>query len=334
VRGLKGRLRILIAVAMGWLALTTGAASAEMLRASHQWPVGTGDFRDRALRLFASEVDAAKVDLSIKVSGAAKLYQPREQWAALQKGQLDIALLPLSYGGVRDPALMATFMPGIVRSYAQAGRLDQAPFMQVMKTIAEANGVIILSNIWVAGGIASRGGCVREPKDLAGRAVRVAGRYYELMAVAAGATRAELAPPDLYGAMQTGLIEAVMASSDGLLQLKLYEQAQCLVAPADRAPWFLFEPIVMAKDSFEHLSEPQQKAVLAAGAKAEAFARDGARVADETMIDTYRKNGVEVVFLSEEEVEAWRQASASAYDTFKQEVPAGAVLLDLAQSVK
>jgi TRAP-type C4-dicarboxylate transport system substrate-binding protein len=74
---------------------------------------------------------------------------------------------------------------------------------------------------------------------------------------------------------------------------------------------------------------------MAAGAKAEAFARDGARAADEAMIDTYRRNGVEIVFLSEEEAESWRQAaSASAYETFKQEVPAGAVLLDLAGQVK
>ncbi|MBI1776963.1 MAG: TRAP transporter substrate-binding protein DctP [Proteobacteria bacterium] len=317
------------------LVLLAGRSWGETLRASHQWPVGTGDFRDQALRLLAREAAVAKVGLDIKVSGASKLFKPRDQWTALQKGQLDIALLPLSYGGVRDPSLMATFMPGVVRSHDQAARLDAAPFMQVIRTIAEVDGVIILSNVWVSGGIVSRGGCVREPKDLAGRAVRVAGRFYELMAVAAGATRAELAPPDLYGALQTGLIEAVMGSSDSLVQLKLYEQAQCLTAPDDKGVWFLYEPIVMAKETYERLSEVQQKALIAAATKAEAFAMEAARAADQVMIDTYRKNGVEVTFMTVEEAEAWRElAISSAHETFKQEVPAGAVLLDLARRVQ
>src|SRR5258708_36081730 len=118
----------------------------------------------------------------------------------------------------------------------------------------------------VAGGSFALGVCGREPRVLAGRGVRVAGRFYEMMAVAAGATRAELARPDLYGALQTGLIEAVIGSSDSLAQLKLYEQAQCLTAHGDEAVWFLYEPIVIANDSFDRLSDAQQKALYAAGA--------------------------------------------------------------------
>ncbi len=331
--GLAAWLRLIGILALSSV-LAIGPATAEVLHASHQWPVGAGDFRDQALRLLAREVAQAKVDLEIKVSGAAKLFKPREQWTALQKGQLDIALLPLAYGSMRDPSLMATFMPGVVWSHEQAVRLDNAPFMQVIKTIAEADGVVLLSNVWVAGGIVSRGGCVREPKDLAGRAVRVAGRFYEMMAVAPRATPAELAPPDLYGALQTGLIEAVIGSSDSLVQLKLYEQAQCLTAPGNNAMWFLYEPIVMAKDSFERLNEAQQKAILAAGVKAGAFATEASKAADQLMIDTYKRNGVEVAFMSAEEVEAWRQlAVSSAHEAFKREVPAGAVLLDLARGV-
>src|SRR5258708_40330255 len=102
----------------------------------------------------------------------------------------------------------------------------------------------------VAGGSFALGVCGREPRVLAGRGVRVAGRFYEMMAVAAGATPAELAPPDLYGALQTGLIEAVIGSSDSLVQVKLYEQAQCLTAPGNNAMWFLYEPNVLAKENF------------------------------------------------------------------------------------
>src|SRR5258708_40179712 len=123
-----------------------------------------------------------------------------------------------------------------------------------------------------------------------------------------------------------------MGSSASLVQLKLYERAQGLPAPGNNAMWSLYEPIVMAKDSFERLNEAQQKAILAAGVKAGAFATEASKAADQLMIDTYKRNGVEVAFMSAEEVEAWRQLAVSArHEAFKREGPAAALLLDLAR---
>ena len=90
MRGQGAKLKAIAGLAAAWLVLLVGAAPAEVLRASHQWSVGTGDFRDQALRLLAREIAAAKVGIEIKVSGGAKLFKPREQWTALQKGQRDV----------------------------------------------------------------------------------------------------------------------------------------------------------------------------------------------------------------------------------------------------
>ncbi|HEY5622320.1 MAG TPA: ABC transporter substrate-binding protein, partial [Gammaproteobacteria bacterium] len=50
------------------LLLSAGSAQAQtILRASHQWPGGTGDVRDEMVQIVAREVAAADVGLEIRI---------------------------------------------------------------------------------------------------------------------------------------------------------------------------------------------------------------------------------------------------------------------------
>ena len=133
------------------------------LRASHQFPGGKGDVRDDMVQMIAKEAKAANVGLDIQVYPGASLFKPNDQWNAMVDGQLDMTLFPLDYASGKVPAFSATLMPGLIRSQERAKRINQSQFMKDIRAEIEKHGVIVLSDAWFAGGMASKGNCIVEP---------------------------------------------------------------------------------------------------------------------------------------------------------------------------
>src|SRR5438067_10867464 len=102
------------------------AAAPVVMRASHQFPGGKGDVRDDMVQMIAREAKAANVDLDIQVYPGASLFKAEQQWNALVNGQLDITLFPLDYASGQVRAFSATLMPGLLRSYDGAKRLNHS----------------------------------------------------------------------------------------------------------------------------------------------------------------------------------------------------------------
>jgi TRAP-type C4-dicarboxylate transport system substrate-binding protein len=326
--------RVVLTIVLAVVLALSGAAGAQTLKASHQFPGDGIDFRDVALRMFAREVAQARIGLDIKVYPAAQLMRPRAQWSALGKGQLDLSLLPFHYGALKQAALQLSFMPGIALSHDHAARLNDSSFLRRLQDHAEAEGVVVLADIWVAGGIVSRGECVLEPEDLRGKTIRASNRYYERMATEMGAAVAEMAPAEIAGSLAAGLIDVATATSDNLVQLKLYEQAQCLTAPGEHPLLMVYEPVVIARATYEQLSQSQRRALQKAADKVEIWARDAARAADRAMVETFERRGVRVVTLSADQAKRWRQlAIDTAIADFRTASPATGVLIDLALQV-
>jgi TRAP-type C4-dicarboxylate transport system substrate-binding protein len=311
------------------------AAGAETLRASHQFAGDGIDFRDVALRMLAREVAQARIGLDVKVYPAAQLMGARAQWTALGKGQLDMALLPFYYGGLKQPALQLAFMPGIALSHAQAARLNDSVFLRQLQGMAEAAGVIVLADIWVAGGIVSSGDCIVEPEDLNGKTIRASNAHYEILARESGAATAELAPSEIAGALAAGLIDAATATTDNMVTLRLYEQAQCLTAPGDFPLLMLYEPIVISRAAFDSLSPTQRRTLQKIADRVEAWAAEASRAADRAMVETFEQRGVRVVTINAGQAVRWRRAAIdTALARFRETYPKDANLIDLALQVE
>ena len=250
-----------------------GPASAQgkVWRASHQFPGGKGDVRDDMVQMIAKEVGGDNVALQVQVYPGASLFKPNDQWDALVNGQLDIALFPLDYASGKVAAFSATLMPGLIRSSERAKRIDASPFMTDMRKIIEDHGVMVLSDAWFAGGMASKGGCILKPEDLKGVKFRAAGPTFAAMWEAAGANIVTPPSNEIYNAFQTGVVQATDTSLGTFQSMRLYEQVKCLTAPGDNALWMMYEPVLMSKKSFAALSKEQQAAVVKAGKDAQAY---------------------------------------------------------------
>ena len=328
-------MRARIAVA-GAIALMAGSAAAEtVLKASHQWPGGKGDVRDEMVQLIAREIEAANVDLKVQVYPAQSLFKAREQWGALTKGQLDLSAFPLDYASGRHPQFSATLMPGLVRNHDRASRLNDSPFMDKIKAIIDEAGAVVVADAWLAGAFASKKGCITGPESIQGQVTRAAGPAFEQMLAGAGASIASMPSSEIYTGMQTGVLDAANTSSGSFVSYRLYEQVSCLTAPGANALWFMYEPILMSRRSWDGLTAEQQDAVMAAGGKAEAYFDTEARNLDTNLIEVYQKAGVEVVEMSKEDYDAWLAvAHETSYKIFSEEVEGGAELIELGLAVE
>ncbi|WP_244313744.1 TRAP transporter substrate-binding protein [Stappia sediminis] len=317
------------------MAVTVPAAQAEtVLKASHQWPGGKGDVRDEMVQILAREVDNAGVDLKIQVYPGASLFKPREQWGAMVKGQLDISAFPLDYASGRHPQFSATLMPGLVQNHDRALRLNDSPFMDDIKKVIEDAGVKVIADAWLAGAFASKKQCITSPETMQGQVTRAAGPAFEQMLVGAGASIASMPSSEIYTGMQTGVLDAANTSSGSFVSYRLYEQATCLTAPGENALWFMYEPILISKKTWDGLSKEQQDALMAAGKVAQDYFVGEAKKLDQTLVDTYKKAGVEVVEMSPDDYQAWLAiAKETSYKNFSENVEGGDELIAKALAV-
>ncbi|KKJ78592.1 ABC transporter substrate-binding protein [Kiloniella litopenaei] len=328
-----------LGLALGSFVLTGGlfaeTAMAKSLKASHQWPGGKGDVRDEMVQIIAREVNAANVGLDIKVYPGKALFKPKEQWGAMVKGQLDISAFPLAYAAGRHPEFNATNMPGLVKNHDHATRLNKSPFMDDIKKIIDDAGVVVLADAWLAGGFASKKQCILGPDTMKGQVTRAAGKSFEQMLVGAGASIASMPSSEIYSAMQTGVLDAANTSSGSFVSYRIYEQVKCLTAPGDNALWFMYEPLLMSKKSWNKLNKEQQDALMAAGKKSEDFFLDAAKGLDTKLVEAYEGAGVEVVTMSNEDAAAWLEiAKETSYKAFAEKVKGGEELINKALAVE
>jgi len=326
--------RMLAALVAAAVALPAGAASVT-LRASHQFPGGKGDVRDEMVQIIAREAKAANVGLEVQVYPGASLFKPNEQWNAIVNGQLDITSFPLDYASGKVREFGATLMPGLVRNHERAQRLNDSQFMKDIRAKIEKSGVVVLSDAWLAGAFGSKKNCIRKPDDIKGQKIRSAGPTFAQMWQAAGASIVSVPSNEVYNALQTGVADATDTSTGSFVSFRLYEQLKCVTAPGDNALWFMYEPVLMSKKSFDRLDKKQQQALLDAGKKAQAYFAKEAKGLDEEMVKAFKDHKIEVVTLTPAEYDQWvAVAKKSSYEEFGKEVPDGKKLIDEALSVK
>jgi TRAP-type C4-dicarboxylate transport system substrate-binding protein len=152
---------------------------------------------------------------------------------------------------------------------------------------------------------------------------------------AAGASIVSPPSNEIYNAFQSGVVNGTDTSLGTFASMRLYEVADCLTAPGTNALWFMYEPVIMSKRSFDRLDKKQQEVLLAAGKKAQAFYEGKADAVNEEAVKAFRDHNKKVVTLSDSDYDAWLDvAKKSSYASFAKDVPNGQHLIDAALAVK
>jgi TRAP-type C4-dicarboxylate transport system substrate-binding protein len=271
--------------------------------------------------MFAAEVEKRTSGaLKTTIYPGSSLMKTKAQFSALRRGALDMSLVPLSYAGGEVPEVNIGLMPGVVTSYEQGMSWKSKPVGKLLSDVLADKGVMIVTWIWQAGGVANRGPKpIVAPEDAKGLKK-------------AGAAVLSLPSNEIYQAMQTGALDAAMTSSTSLISFRLSEVARSLTTGRGRAYWFMFEPLLMSRRVFEKLPKDMQTIVVETGASLESFAVKGCRADDAHVADIYQKAGAAVADLSPEVVKQWRDiAKETAWKDYAAKTPNCAKILKLAE---
>ena len=320
------------------IAATRMGSAAQTLKLSHQFPGGTideGDFRDRLCRKFGAELEKRTGGaLTVQVYPNSSLMKTVAQFSALRKGALDLSLYPVSYAGGELPETNIGLMPGLVSSYKQGAAWKTAPVGQKFSSFLADKGVIIVSWIWQAGGVASRSATILNPQDCRGLKIRGGSREMDMVLKAAGASTLSLPSNEIYAAMQTGACDTAITSSTSLISFRLEEVSKSLTTGRGKSYWYMLEPVLMSKQIFDALPKDQRDAILQIGAELEAFGTQEAMADDQKVADVYAKKGAKVADLDDAIVDKWRAiARTTAWKDYSEKTALSAELMKLAESV-
>ena len=314
------------------------AHAATTLKISHQFPGGSidsGDFRDRLCRKFGAELaKRTGGEMTAEVYPNSSLIKTNAQFSAMRKGALDISLYPLPYAGGELPETNIALMPGLVSTYDQGMNWKKNAVGKALSDFLADKGILILSWVWQAGGVASRSRPIVAPEDVKGLKVRGGSREMDMVLQTAGAAVLSVPSNELYAAMQTGACDAGITSSTSLISFRLEEVAKSLTSGAKASYWFMLEPLLMSKSIFDGLPKNHQDTLLALGQEMEVFGRKGAQEDDTEVAKVYAKAGAKVSELDAATVNKWRDiARDTAWKDYGAKTATAAKLLKLASDV-
>ena len=307
------------------------------LKISHQFPGGTidaGDFRDRLVRKFAADVEKrTNGALKFDIYPNSSLVKVNSQFSALRKGALDMSLVPISYSGGEVPETNIGLLPALVPSYEIGSKWKNAEVGKFLSQVLADKGVLVVTWIWQAGGVASRTKPIVTPDDAKGMKVRGGSREMDMMFKDAGSSVLSLPSNEIYAAMQTGAMDAALTSSTSLISFRLEEVSKALTTGRSKSYWFMFEPLLISKEVFDKLPKAQQEAIMTVGADLEKFAVDNARADDNAVAAVYAKAGAKVADLDDAALAKWQVLAKPVWKDYADKNENCAKLLALAQKL-
>jgi tripartite ATP-independent transporter DctP family solute receptor len=220
-----------------------------------------------------------------------------------------------------EPKANVLLMPFVFKTWEEVEKFATGPIMLEIGQSLEKKGLKLL-------GVANYGfrkilavdRFVPSPEELNGLKVRV---YPTPIMVdlykALGAAPTPIAFPEIYTALQQGVINAADCSLDSSYASKQYEVAKYLTVTNHVHGWFL---LVANSRWFNGLSNDMQKIISTGFEKYASDAREAARSYDDEILEKFKKEGVKVLELTDEQRAKYKEVTSEIHDKYKNEIGA------------
>jgi TRAP-type C4-dicarboxylate transport system substrate-binding protein len=223
----------------------------------------------------------------------------------MRLGTLDAALLTVGGLSQIDRGILSLELP---MAYADYGELDcvREQIGPQLERRIEAKGFVVLG--WSDGGWAHffSKSAIRTPDDLKKQKMYVGAgddQYVELVK-RAGFNPVPLPSTEIATALQTGLVNAITMSSQGVLLLQWYKQLNHMT---DLKWAVVLGGIVITKSTWEKIPVEIRPALRQASLKACQRMHEFSKQTDQRDIDALKNNGVVVITVDEKVLDEWRR---------------------------
>jgi C4-dicarboxylate-binding protein DctP len=265
----------------------------------------------------------------VQIFGAAQLFKPAQHHAAVAGGKIEsAAVLSFQWGGT-IPEMNVTVIPYFMSSVDKMRRFRGSEAQKMLDAKMADKGVINIAWFMDAndGIFTSAQKALVTPADFKGVKVRGLSKLFDAGLAAMGASPSPMPAPEVYQALQTGVIDAGFTGVKAANSRKFYEVQKFGVA----------SNIILAYDNlivnpawWNALPAELRKGILAAVARAEERAipaADGIPAAD---IQVLREKGMNVTVLTKAQEKVMAEAMQPAViKAFIEASPDGARLIEM-----
>jgi len=309
--------------------LPAGALAADVtMRLSHQFPPAHHSAKN--LEQFAADVKSntgGKVE--VQIFGAAQLFKPAQHHAAVAGGKIEsAAVLSFQWGGT-IPEMNVTVIPYFMSSVQKMRAFRGSEAQKLLDAKMAEKGVLNIAWLMDAndGIFTSAKKALVAPEDFKGVKVRGLSKLFDAGLSAMGAAPSPMPAPEVYQALQTGVIDAGFTGVQAAFSRKFFEVQKFGVA----------SNIILAYDNlivnpawWNGLPAGLRKGIQDAAAKAEDRAIPAQDGIPEAHIQQLRDKGMNVTVLSKAQEKVMADAMQPAViKAFIEASPDGARLIEM-----
>lgn len=276
------------------IALALPAQAADIvLKAGHT--NAAGEPQDKGLQILKAKLEEySKGKATIEIYANGVLGNELQLIEGVALGTIDMVVPSNAAFTNFVPEMRVFDMPFLFSDMAHMDKVVSGPAFEALKAPAQKKGFQLLG-IYSSG---IRHIMTREPitriEDLKGRKIRTMQNPIHLEAFKAfGANATPMAYNELYGALQTGVVDGAEAANTNYSAQKFYEVAKnwALVG------WLnLTAPVVISEKKFQSLPVDIQAALIKAGLESAVEERKIVVATDQPLLDGVKARGVNVTF--------------------------------------
>jgi tripartite ATP-independent transporter DctP family solute receptor len=268
-------------------------------------------------------------EVSITAYPAGQLYNDKSMNDAIMTGGVDMGLNTVGRWATVVPAMEVFDVPFVFPDYAKIDRAIDGGMGKILADELEKKHVKVV--YWADYGFvqfANNKKPIKTPKDFEGLKMRGYSELSSETIKALGASPVTMGSGEVYMALQRGTIDGQSSGTSAMRDRKIYEVAKYLTITNHASPEFI---LAMNDRSFKKMNANQQKAFMEAANEVRDEIRKNAKAMDEQGLNDLKAKGMEVYVVPEAELQAWRDATKSVWDTFlKHTGDIGKKVLDMA----
>ena len=324
------------AIAMLSLAMLAALAAGPVAAAT-KWPLAIlwppSNFSTQGVMQFAELVKKetkGAVDIQVHAGGALGFKGP-EMLKVIRDGLAPVGEMLLGYVAGTEPLMDFSTMPFLVAGPDQADKLGAIARPAVDKVLAKWNQKMLYWQFWPGAGLYSKKP-IKSLADLKGLKIRTFNAVSTAWVKAAGGNPVSMPWGDVYMAMSTGAIDALITSTTSGADGKFWE----VMKHFTRLNFtFGYSAVTVNAKAWASLSPEQQKTISAIAAKMDKIQLQRSLESDKQATAKLIKGGITVADMSPAFQKACAQLAQPIWqDWAKKAGPDAAQILEKAQALK
>lgn len=323
--------RLFIAATGATLLLGAAAAQAQQVQMRISSQVPTAHHLHKMLEGFAADVKArTNGEVQVQVFPAEQLHKAAENHPAVARGAVEAAVSVNQQWGSTLPEMNVVVIPYFFSDLNKIKKFPGSEPAKILEKKLEEKGVHNLAWFYITRQAIYTSGKkpLLVPDDFKGMKVRGFNALFDTSLTAVGAATSAMPGPEVYNALQTGVLDAGLTDVSAAFSRRFYEvQKFGTVTPSLTVYFHLY----VNPRWFAGLSPAHRSALEAAAKKAEQDAIGITEATAEDAIKQLREKGMTLKIHNEAEAAVWKAVMQKpVMDAFLKASPTdGQKLIDL-----